>query len=283
MERLYFSNKLLLIYILLFSFFDVGFLRADSSDSNLLQMRAISQLHPFGLSEKNVELITSRPDVDFAYIPEKLVRKSHCKNKCHRGPVGPQGIPGSTGPQGPVGSTGAVGPTGATGGEAGIVNFSVGMGVVRNYDFAFFYSNDEYDTPGVFNYTTSIGRNDDHYASFLVPFDGSISNLVMRFDFSVNSTTETPTFIFTVYGSSSTIGTLGPISGWTSTGLAVSTGVMAVNTIDSPYSGVFQNFVDSFPVTAGTILTIVISSTNYSDFNFQPAYFAGSFKYTPNP
>lgn len=69
MERLCFSKKLLLSYILLFSFFDAGVLKAD----NLLQRQATSQLHPVGLSEKDVELITSRPDVDFSYIPEKMV------------------------------------------------------------------------------------------------------------------------------------------------------------------------------------------------------------------
>lgn len=69
MVRLCFSKKLLLSYILLLSFFDVGVLRAE----NFLYRQAISKLHPVGLSEKDVELITSHPNVDFAYIPEKTV------------------------------------------------------------------------------------------------------------------------------------------------------------------------------------------------------------------
>lgn len=71
MERLYFSNKLLIIYILLLSFFDAGVLRADNK---LIQSKVIKQFHSVGLSEKDVELITSRPDIDFAYIPENMVK-----------------------------------------------------------------------------------------------------------------------------------------------------------------------------------------------------------------
>lgn len=61
MERLYYSNKFLLLYFLLSSFLYAEVLRADN---NLLQGQAISQLHPVGLSEKDVDLITSHPDVN---------------------------------------------------------------------------------------------------------------------------------------------------------------------------------------------------------------------------
>lgn len=203
-----------------------------------------------------------------------------------RGPTGATGPKGATGATGPTGITGAVGPTGATGAEAGIVNFSMGSSAIRDYSFGFNYTNANFTEPPSFDFSTTIPLDDNNwYISFIVPFDGTISNLTMRFDFRA-TVTETPTFIFTVYRANPTaaIGSLGSVSEWTtgSTVLAINTGALSV-TSGSSYSSVFQNVVDSAPVTAGALLTIVVSSSNYSDFNFQPAYLAGSFKYTPNP
>ena len=70
MGRLIFVKKQLLLLILLLSIFDAADLRAGN---NVLQKQAISQPESIVLSAKDVELITARSDIDFAYIPKEMV------------------------------------------------------------------------------------------------------------------------------------------------------------------------------------------------------------------
>lgn len=71
MKSFYHSNKVMLFYILLFSFFDRGDLKASDE---IFQRQDIYQFHPIGLSEKDAGLIVSHPEIDFAYIPEKIAK-----------------------------------------------------------------------------------------------------------------------------------------------------------------------------------------------------------------
>lgn len=202
-----------------------------------------------------------------------------------QGPTGPTGPAGATGPTGPTGATGPTGPAGATGATgpagagAGIVHFSMNQSAMRAYDIAFYASNTRDGQASQFDPTTTNSRS-SIYSSFLVPSDGSISNLTVRMDITSIANTN-PNLTFTVYKSEAAIGTATSLGSFVTTGLAQSTGPLTMAS-GSSLTGVYQNTSTTVPVTAGSTLIVVLSGSGYNDFDIQPAAFSTSFKYTPN-
>lgn len=195
------------------------------------------------------------------------------------GPPGPAGTIGEQGLAGATGKRGHVGPRGPAGPDAGIVYFNMSVSTVRNFDFPFFPTNSGGSSPTQFEPATTNASNRP-YSSFLVPFDGTISDLTIRADVTAVADT-TPNFTFTVYSSAATLDTPAATTGWTATALAQSTGAFTVNN-GASRTIVSQNLTDSASVSAGSVLTVVVGGTGYNDFDLQPAKFATSFRYTPN-
>ncbi len=210
-------------------------------------------------------------------MPQELIAKSQHHHRRgrrgHRGHRGPRGRVGGTGATGATGATGTADPRGQT------VPFSTALAVVPNYDFSF-YPSDSQNLPDQFDPTTTIPVPPIYTSTFLVPTDGTISNLTARLDIS-STATASPSFIFTVYGSSSPIGTPVPLGSWTATTLTLSTGTLSISP-GSPLTATFQNTINTALVTAGTMLTVVISPSGFNTFDIQPAAFSASFNYTPS-
>lgn len=185
-----------------------------------------------------------------------------------RGPAGPQGPMGPRGPRGAPGISAAV----------ETVYFSTTVSVAPTYNFAFF-SNASSGTAPEFDASSTNPFPSVYSSTFLVPFDGTISDLTIRLDFRSLEIVAS-SFDFVVYSSGSTIGTSGPIASWTATELAQSTGLLNVDS-GSSLTATFQNVEDTVSVTAGTLLTVVISPSGYNMFDIQPATFSASFKYLP--
>src|SRR5689334_19333471 len=102
-----------------------------------------------------------------------------CKDcKVYRGPEGRIGPVGNTGPTGPIGSTGNIGPTGNTGPSLNsvLVFHSMQCEVVPNFDFGF-YTVGQMGQALPFDPSTSNSFPANHLQTFLVPFDGTISDL----------------------------------------------------------------------------------------------------------
>lgn len=191
------------------------------------------------------------------------------------GSAGPTGLSGVTGPTGLLGPTG---PTGLQGLGAETVFFSMSLGVVPTFDFAFFYSSNNSANP--FDSSTTNPAPPNYTSTFLVPFDGNLSNLTVRLDFR-SLENISPAFTFTAYASGSTIGSSAPIANWVSTGLLISTGPLPISA-GSSLTASFQNLVDTVPVTAGSLVTVVITPSGYNMFDIQPGTFSTSLRYSPN-
>lgn len=145
--------------------------------------------------------------------------------------------------------------------------------------FAFFPTNGGDTTPVTFNTATTNPSPPDFKTTFLVPVTGTISDLTVRVDITATATTN-PNFTFTVYQSPSTIGISAPLGSWTATTLSVSTGTLPMTT-GSSVTATFQNTTNAPAVTAGTLLTVVISSTGFIAGDIQPGSFSVSYIYIP--
>jgi len=161
-----------------------------------------------------------------------------------------------------------------------VVYFSMSVNVPPPNDFVFYPSNQGNGQPNQFDPSSTNPSEPNYSSTFLVPADGTIANLNVRFDLTaINSVS--PSFLFTVYAAESVIGSVTPIASWTATALSQSTGVFPVDSGTS-YTGTFQNLGTSVAVTAGTILTVVITPSGYNRFDIEPATFSASFIYTPS-
>lgn len=249
--------------------------------------------HPFDNEKREIKSTT----IDFIHtnLGKCIKRKPRCHRICRgttgapgaRGPIGLTGATGPTGETGPTGLTGETGPTGATGpigltgAEAGVVYFSMQPSELYNMNFAF-YETVNNTAPTAFDFTTTMSSN-IKYSTFLVPFDGTLSNLTVRLDFFSRDGSNNADFTFTIYGASSSLGSMSAVvPTWNTTGLAQSTGPIGASG-STHYSGVFQNLDDVVAVTAGTILTVVISNTGFTDGNLLvETNLSASFQYKPN-
>ena len=194
----------------------------------------------------------------------------------------PSGLPGPPGPQGATGPSGFQGPQGPQGVEgpaAETVHFSMATEVAPPYEFAFCQVGT--NTPAPFDLSTTNPSPLNFPSSFLVPFHGTISNLTVRVDFTVQEHIS-PNFLFTVYESQSAIGKPKPLASWSATDLAQETGPLT-NRAHSSMTATFQNLSDTVAVKPGSILTVVVTPTFYEMGEIKPAVFSASFKYTPYP
>jgi hypothetical protein len=158
--------------------------------------------------------------------------------------------------------------------------FTTSQSTLPTYDFALYPSDMADGQASQFNPTTTNPVNCPYF-SFLVPFDGIISNLTVRLDLSATVDIN-PSFTFTVYGSAVTIGIPALTSGWNPTGLALATGAYPISSGTS-VTAAFQNITDIAYVKAGTILTVVVSSSGFNSFEIQPAHLSAYFRDSPKP
>lgn len=205
------------------------------------------------------------------------------------GPPGPQGLqglqglqgdPGPTGPQGIQGIQGLQGLQGPSGTAAETVFFSTSLSTVPTSDFSFFPANTGGSSASTFNPASTNPSPPNFSSTFLVPEDGTISNLTVRVDLTGSLLIVLPTFVFTIYESSSTIGVQTPLASWVSTGVSVTTSGLVLS-LGISATASFQDNILTAPVTAGTLLTVVVSPSGFGEFDIQPGTFSASFKYTP--
>lgn len=162
------------------------------------------------------------------------------------------------------------------------VFFSLPLSYMPGYDFAFLPNGmGGGGTPNTFDPATTNGQN-VAYSAFLVPFDGTISNLTIRLDLATVASSEiSPELTFTVYASSTTLGASSALGSWTATALELSTGILTMAP-GSSLTAAFQNVTNTAAVAAGTILTVVVHSEGLATFDLQPAHLSASFSYSPN-
>lgn len=236
-----------------------------------------SSEHSATLYQKNIDLHRASSELDyFSEGEQEILVGDRCR--CAPGATGPQG---PEGPQGPPGD-------GGSGSSSQTIHYSMSLPIVPNYAFAFYPANGggliptktlaDGFTPVQFNPLSTNPSPPDYAYTFLVPEDGVISDIVMRVNFTALGTIA-PVFTYTVYGSSASLDTSGPVTGWLSTGLFDSTDLVELGLGDST-TVTSRNTTEPSFVSAGTILTVVISSTGFNLAEIGPATFSVSFKYS---
>jgi hypothetical protein len=185
-----------------------------------------------------------------------------------------------------VGRRGRRGATGATGdnfASSQVVSFGMAISVPpADNDFAFEPNSTSFPTSS-WEPTTTNPVPPLYTTTFLVPQDGSISNLLVRADVRAPNVDVTPQFTYTVWEAATVIGSTGPSSTWNATALTatIPTFLVPASLTNSYGASEVGATGISAPVSAGSLLAMVISPTGYAFFDIQPAYFAASFTFSP--
>jgi hypothetical protein len=130
-----------------------------------------------------------------------------------------------------------------------------------------------------FDATTSNPFPPNFAQTFLVPFNGVVSDLTIRIQARSPETSITgAVFLCTVYRSAFALGSSGSTPGWTATSLSVVTAPMSIAS-GSSMSVSTQNLVTVIPVLAGDLVAVVIAPTGFSFFDIQPGTINATLSY----
>jgi hypothetical protein len=195
---------------------------------------------------------------------KKTCHRRKARSKCRR----------HTGLRGPTG------PTGATGTllDANWITFSATVSVMPVDPFAVLTSSG-FGNIMPFDATTSNPFPPNFAQTFLVPFNGVMSDLIIRIQGRSPDTNVTgAVFSCTVYKSAFALGSSGSTPGWTATGLSVVTAPISIAS-GSSMSVSTQNVVTVIPVLAGDLVAVVIAPTGFSFFDIQPGTINATLRY----
>lgn len=202
--------------------------------------------------------------------------KKHCRGK--RGKVGFRGPTGATGPTGVTGATGATGAVREA--RSSWIFMSASIEVLRPDPFAIQTSSFQTQT-FPFDPSTSNPSPPNFAQTFLVPEDGTISELSLRIQARAVTDLTSVQFVGAVYQSPTTFGSAVLTPGWTITPLQVTTPSTSIPNFTSMTCSAQSSPDSTTSVSAGSLLCVVVTPSGYNQFDIQPATVNATFRYVP--